>query len=425
VGDRVSVMNENEFEKTTVTDEYDEPNDFDQLDQRLAAKFQVRRSRKGKLYLLAILLLLLAGSIGLVYRYFDKPAPLPELVLPNTDIHYPPHYLFSIYEVEKPIGVTVSPDGDRIYASENGGQRLIKIFDREGELINSFSPPGTRPGERAPVYMAVDSHGRVYVTDRMQHAIYVYDFDGNFVDMIISPDLPLSEYIRLHTGKSPASSRFTYNVFQSNVTYRDPFSGDLTLPTPIYQGWSPLGIRIDSQDRIYVTDVTKGMNKVMEFNVPPYTSESKTLKDWNAANPEVMHFGSSGAAKGEFLFPNTAAVDSQGRRFVSDGNNGRISVWSANGDFLFNFGGGGGENSLSLPRGIFIDEQDRLFIVDAVGQNVKVFDVSHSEPVFLYNFGGWGLDNALFNYPNDLYVDDTGRIYIVDRENDRLQVWSY
>ncbi len=64
-------------------------------------------------------------------------------------------------------------------------------------------------------------------------------------------------------------------------------------------------------------------------------------------------------------------------------------------------------------------------MADAVGQDVKVYDVSDSQPSFLYEFGDFGMDDGLFNYPNDIAVDDTGRLYVVDRENHRVQVWSY
>jgi DNA-binding beta-propeller fold protein YncE len=418
-------MDKTDKKETPVTvHEDDKTSDLDELEQELAVGHGPERSRKRKLILLVVLLVLLCGVSVLAYRYFDQPAPLPDLILPDAEIHYPPHYLFSIYDLEKPIGVTVSADGTRIYVSENGGERLIKVFDRDGELINSFSPPGTGPGERSPVYLAADSHNRLYVTDRMQHAIYVYDNEGNFLDMLVSPDLALSEYVNLHTGAVPVGSNFTFNVFQNRVTYSDSLSGNQILPAPSFKGWSPLGVRIDAEDRIYITDVTKDKNRVMEFNVPSTSTENGNLRDWNIANADIKVFGASGAGNAEFLFPNAAVVDSQGRRFVSDGNNGRIAVWDADGNFLFNFGGTG-QSSLSLPRGIFVDDRDRLFVVDAVGQDVKVFDVSNSEPEFLYSFGEWGMEDASFNYPNDLYVDDSGRIYVVDRENNRLQVWSY
>jgi DNA-binding beta-propeller fold protein YncE len=125
------------------------------------------------------------------------------------------------------------------------------------------------------------------------------------------------------------------------------------------------------------------------------------------------------------MFPNSAVTDSTARLYVSDGNNGRISVWDAMGDYLYCFGLGVGDSALSLPRGIAMDERDRLHVVDAVEQCVKVYDVSDLEPTFLYAFGDWGTEDGRFNYPGDIALDSTGRVYVADRENDRIQVWSY
>ena len=75
------------------------------------------------------------------------------------------------------------------------------------------------------------------------------------------------------------------------------------------------------------------------------------------------------------MFPNVAVADSQGRIYVSDGNNGRISVWDNGGHFLFHFGLGTGEGFVRLPRGLHIDHRDNLYIVDTVGQfNLFVCD---------------------------------------------------
>ena len=137
-------------------------------------------------------------------------------------------------------------------------------------------------------------------------------------------------------------------------------------------------------------------------------------------------FGEHGQGNGQFIFPNVAVSDSQGRIYVTDGNNGRVSVWDSAGRFLFHLGQGVGDGALNLPRGAAIDTSDRLYVVDAVGQNVKVYDVSEAEASFLFTFGDWGASNGQFNYPNDIAIDNvTGRLYVTDRENHRVQVWLY
>lgn len=380
------------------------------------------RNRR-RLALLGILLLLLCVVTGLFVRYLVAPEPLPELIVPNSDLNYPPHYLFSIYGVDQPVGIALSPDNDQIYVAESGGERLIRVFNRDGDPLNSFAPPKTQQGERSPVYMATDSNGRLFVTDRLQHAIFVYDADGSYIDTLLTADLSLSEYIDRHVGGLQPNTTFAYNVFHSLVYYQIPGYQEETLPAPIFPSrWAPLGIRIDNSNNVYVTDVQEGQNLVHQFDLPAGT----VLTSWYQTNQNMAApFGGTGERNGELSYPNAAVTDSHGRIYVSDGNNGRIAVWDANNTFLYNFGGGNGEDALSLPRGIFIDQNDRLFVVDAVGQDIKVYNVSGEEPVFLHRFGDWGMEDGLFNYPNDIIVDRSGRLYIVDRENHRIQVWSY
>jgi len=386
----------------------------------IEAEERAERRRKRLLLLLLLLLALLACVIALFIRYLRQPEPLPEMIPLPVDVNYPPHYLFSIYGVDKPVGVAFSLKNDRIYVAETGGKRLVKVFDRDGNPLGSFSPPRTRPGERSPVYLAVDGAGRVFVTDRLQHAIFVYDENGTFLDTILGPDLTLSEYVLKHVNNLRPDATFAYNQFEHVVYYKSPGEPERTLPTPEPAVWAPLGIRFDRTGRLLFTDVRQERNAVYLISADAFLPSS-----WRNFDPPVISFGSTGQGDGQFLFPNSAVADSQGRIYVTDGNNGRISVWNEKGQFLFHFGGGSGEGALSLPRGAAIDERDRLYVVDAVGQNVKVYDVSGPEPNFLFAFGDWGMGDGQFNYPNDIALDRYGRLYIADRENNRIQVWSY
>ncbi len=48
-----------------------------------------------------LVLALIFMSIAVLFiRYLQQPAPLPELILPQTEFVYPPHYLYSIYGVK-------------------------------------------------------------------------------------------------------------------------------------------------------------------------------------------------------------------------------------------------------------------------------------------------------------------------------------
>jgi tripartite motif-containing protein 71 len=117
--------------------------------------------------------------------------------------------------------------------------------------------------------------------------------------------------------------------------------------------------------------------------------------------------------------------DDQGNYYVSDGNNGRISTWSVDRIYKTFFGFGSSEQTLNLPRGMWMDGKNHLHVVDSVGSAVRVYDVSGKEPAFLFNFGESGVSEGFLNFPTDICIDSTGRVYIADSQNNRIDIWSY
>lgn len=377
------------------------------------------RRRRGLLLLLLLLLLLICCVGTLFVRYLIKPEPLPDLLPVVNQVNYPPTYAYSIYGVDRPVGVAVSPDGSRIYVSESGGERLVKILNRDGNLLGSFTTPGTSVGERSPVYIAVSPDGRVFLTDRMQDAVFIYDADGNYIDSILGPDMTLSKYLDQHMGGlMPAGTTFYYNTQKGVVNLTQPGEPEQALPAPDLSAWDPLGVRFDKNGNLLVTVATDHTVRIF----PGDTLTPAALKGFTG---QIKVFGSFGQEKSQFMFPNAAVVDSKGRILVVDSNNGRVSMWDAQGNFILGFGHGTGDESLNLPRGAWVDDKDRLHVVDAVGHTVRVYDISGNEPVFLYKFGDLGDTDGLFYYPNDIFMDESGYLFIADRENNRIQVWSY
>ena len=82
-----------------------------------------------------------------------------------------------------PNDVIVAPNGD-IFVSEGhgaGNNRVLK-FTKTGELVKSWGKLGTGPGEfDQPHSLAFDSKGRLYVADRNNNRIQVFDQDGNYI----------------------------------------------------------------------------------------------------------------------------------------------------------------------------------------------------------------------------------------------------
>jgi DNA-binding beta-propeller fold protein YncE len=378
--------------------------------------------RKRRLLLLILLaLLLLFCCVGFLFiRYLAKPQPLPQL-LPVSIGNYPPAYKFSFVGVDGPVGVAASPDSQRVYVTESQGQRLIKEFDRSGNLIGTFSPFGTRPGDRELFDVAVDVSGRVFVVDRYNNVIDLFDANGNQLDGIIAPNITLSKFVSQHiSGGIPSGTKLGYDGANRLVLYQLPGQAEQKIKfTAPDASWAPLGIRFDPQGDLIYTDITPGSHSVHIISAADLNAS------WTTFNPTIREFGSEGNGFGQINFPYNAITDSKGNFYVSDGDNSRIEMFGSNFAYITFFGFGSGDDGLNLPRGLWLDSKEHLHVVDAVGAVVRVYDVSGTTPQFLYNFGTPGADDGQFNYPIDIYMDGTGRLYIADRDNDRVQIWSY
>jgi DNA-binding beta-propeller fold protein YncE len=377
------------------------------------------RKRRSLLLLLLFLLLCLCCVGGLFLRYLMKPQPLPEMVPVVENINYPPTYKFS-FPAERPVGVAVSPDGQRIYVAESAGEYAIKIFDRDGVFIKSFGPPFTDKANRAPTYIAIDSIGRVYVTDTYNDTIAVFDPDGNFIDGIVQRDTTISELVAADNGGSiPSGTQFYFNKISMSVEYLTPGQERKRIPVD-QDNWSPVGLRFDKHGNLMVTNFVVGFHEVLI-----YPAEALSAS-WLNFDPQVKNFGVYGSEAGQLSFPNSVVVDSKGNYYVSDGNNARISTWTPDLQYSDFFGfASDAESTLNLPRGMWMDGKDHLHVTDAVGQFIRVYDVSGTEATFLFNIGAFGDQEGEFNFPTDICIDGTGRLYIADRENNRIQVWSY
>jgi sugar lactone lactonase YvrE len=85
----------------------------------------------------------------------------------------------------QPSDVVVSANGDIFVADGHGGKSNARIvrFTRDGRFIKSWGTHGSGPGEfDTPHGIAIDSRGRVFVADRGNNRIQIFDQDGKFLD---------------------------------------------------------------------------------------------------------------------------------------------------------------------------------------------------------------------------------------------------
>lgn len=346
---------------------------FDLLeDPTSAAAPAVKRTvtdegKKRRRKVLAIILAVALVLTGVVFAwYLTTRKPLTEL--PGVISSKVPTYKTAIYDLAKTQGVAVSPDGERIYVSVSGAKPAAFAYDRDGKQLAQLKPPADSGAIHVPVYLAVSPDGtRVYVGDRAAGAVYVYDRDGAYV------------------------STFTPK--------------DTTLKI------SPLGVAVSADGSVYVANVASDQ----------------------AADHCVLVFAADGTlkqtlGKGQLNFPNQIVLDAAGDVFVTDSNDGRLAVIEPSDKTTTLIEHGVGAGDLGLPRGLGIDDQGRIFVVDTTDHMVRMYTKGATPtalPTYVGSFGDQGIADGKFQYPNGLAVDARGRIYVTDRDNNRLQVWGF
>jgi sugar lactone lactonase YvrE len=75
-----------------------------------------------------------------------------------------------------------------------------------------------------------------------------------------------------------------------------------------------------------------------------------------------------------------------------------------------------------------LDDAGRLYVADATAQALHMYRTDKStdgRPQFVADLGIEGTGDGEFEYPNGVATDLRARIYVTDRENDRVQVWGY
>jgi DNA-binding beta-propeller fold protein YncE len=92
----------------------------------------------------------------------------------------------------EPCDVITAPNGDIFVSDGHSGQnptpppgttgRIVK-FTKDGKFVKEWGRLGAGPGEfKTPHALAFDSKGRLFVADRGNHRIQIFDQDGKLVD---------------------------------------------------------------------------------------------------------------------------------------------------------------------------------------------------------------------------------------------------
>ena len=195
------------------------------------------------------------------------------------------------YTFDRPTGVAIAPNGDIFVAdghapNKSNSARVVK-YSPNGTFIKEWGHMGSEPGNfREPHDIFVGgSRGYVYVADRQNNRVQVFDQDGRFIAAWKQFGQPSSVFVdkrdNLFVGATyqsvdtPARGRSVVgpttaandraivigNAITGELKYLIPDPGDLSKMTDT--GTSASGIAADDRGNIYAADV--GLNNLRKY----------------------------------------------------------------------------------------------------------------------------------------------------------------
>ncbi len=214
------------------------------------------------------------------------------------------------------------------------------------------------------------------------------------------------------------------------------------LSGPDFQSFRhPTSVFVDSAGYIYVADT--GNNRICKWD------STGNAIGWIGCGKTGWQTSWGYNAGGEYNYFNQPCgvyVDSSGNIYVADSKNNRISKWDSSGHahgcigggsngwkFTYGFNNGNDYQSFRSPLSVFVDSERNIFVADSFNNRISKWDSSGNAIGWIGNGNnGWktssitamGKDYQSFYFPQGLFVDSTGNIYISDTNNHRISKWD-
>ena len=171
-----------------------------------------------------------------------------------------------------PTDIAFAPNGD-IYVSDGYGNNRVAKFSSDGKFLLDWGQKGDGPGQfNLPHSVAVDAQGLVYVADRSNSRVQVFDANGKFLRMWKSEELGRPGSLTI------GPDNLLYVVDGGALKQAPPDRGQLLkldLSGKILAKWSRYGnydgqiywghdVAVGKDGAVYVGDVYHGM-RVQKF----------------------------------------------------------------------------------------------------------------------------------------------------------------
>ncbi len=300
----------------------------------------------------------------------------------------------------QPTGVALDANGN-VYVADTGNHLIRKITPTgnvttlAGGGGNYWTGAGAGDGLgkaasfTQPSGVAVDSNGNVYVADTGNHLIRKITDTGKVTTLAGS-----------ETGGNVDGIGFAARFYR------------------------PTAIAVDERGNLYVADTKNNLIR----KITPDGNVTTLARD-----RETSGFSDGMGENESFNNPHAIAVDKLGNVYVADTFNNRIRKITTDGHVTTLAGTGetgyadgiGSDARFTYPEGVAVDMNGNVYVADSGNNRIRKITASGYVTTLagsgLYGFADGAGTSASFRVPTGLAVDNSGNIFVVDKENNRVR----
>ncbi len=273
------------------------------------------------------------------------------------------------------------------------------------EVIDNWAKRPVRWPFSDAAGVAVDSRDRVYVFSRGPHPVMVFDSDGTFIRSWGEGLFGRPHGISIDSDDNVWCTDDTIHTVQKFDTH-----GNLLMTLGTHGVYSDTGY--DGKDFFSV-----------ERAGPPFNSPTQAVSSdsgdifvadgygnarvhrFSSTGEQVSSWGEPGDGPGQFVLPHALVIDGRGRVLVADRENGRIQIFTQDGEFIEAWTG------VQVPQDMAIDGDGNLFMADG-DHMVTIWDLDGNLLAEWGREDGRSNDAGLFMVPHGIAVDSRGVLYV-------------
>lgn len=298
-----------------------------------------------------------------------------------------------------PNGVTLDGLGD-LFIADRGNFRVREV--NTNGVISTIGGNGTpfysgdggaatNAGMYAPVGLAVNGAGNVFVADINERRIREIDTNG------------------IITTFAGGGTNTADGIIATNA---------LIFPTDVAVG--PLGnLYLTDGNRIRKVDTNGIITTVAGNSIGGYSGDGGTATNASLAAPQAIAVDASG---------NLLIADTENNCIRKVDTNGIITTVAGNGGPGFSGDGGIAANAeLNVPTGVAADRDGDLFITDYPDNRIRevntngIITTVAGNGLAGYSGDGGAATSASLDGPQRISVDETGNLFIADAHNLRIR----